>query len=118
MAKRNFTITVEYDDEYDDEDEDEEAEDLINAEKKKNAAEQAKKQLMNDDPDKYAEYEEQAKALALEDFKKKYPKRDNESDEDYQKKFDDWWESDADQAKYLGEAGVLTEALKTAQKEY
>lgn len=95
--------------------EDEEAEDLINAEKKKNAAEQAKKQLMNDDPDKYAEYEEKAKALALEDFKKKYPKRDNESDEDYQKKFDDWWESDADQAKYLGEAGVLTEALTTAK---
>lgn len=93
----------------------EETDELINSEKKKNAAEQAKRQLMNDDPDKYAEYEEKAKALALEDFKKKYPKRDNETDEEYQKKFDDWWEGDADQAKYLGEAGVLTEAITTAK---
>lgn len=96
--------------------EEEETEDTINAERKKSAAEQAKKQLMNDDPDGYAEIEEAAKAKAKEDyFIKKYPQRDNESDEEYQERFDEWWEGDADQAKWLTESGQFTDALKKAK---
>ena len=96
--------------------EEEETEDTINAERKKSAAEQAKKQLMNDDPDGYAEIEEAAKAKAKEDyFIKKYPQRDNESDEEYQERFDEWWEGDADQAKWLTESGQFADALKKAK---
>lgn len=91
----------------------EETEELIGAEQKKAAAEQAKKELGED----YAQYEEKAKASALEDFKKKYPQKDSESDEDYQAAFDKWWEGDADQAKYLAEAGVLDSALEAAKKK-
>ena len=91
----------------------EETEELIGAEQKKAAAEQAKKELGED----YAQYEEKAKAAALEDFKKKYPQKDSESDEDYQAAFDKWWEGDADQAKYLAEAGVLDSALEAAKKK-
>lgn len=90
----------------------EETEELINAEQKKAAAEQAKKDLGKD----YAQYEEKAKAVALEDFKKKYPQKDGESDEDYQAAFEKWWEGSADQAKYLAEAGVLDNALEAAKK--
>lgn len=92
--------------------EEEKTEEIIGAEQKKAAAEQAKKDL----GDKYAQYEEKAKAVALEDFKKKYPKKDSESDDDYQAMFDKWWEGDADQAKYLAEAGVLDNALEAAKK--
>lgn len=93
--------------------EEEETEELINAEQKKSAVEQAKKDL----GDEYAQYEEKAKAVALEDFKKRYPQKDNESDDDYQAAFDKWWEGTADQAKYLAEAGVLDTALDAAKKK-
>ena len=53
----------------------------------------------------------------MEDFKKKYPQKDSESDEDYQAAFDKWWEGSADQAKYLAEAGVLDSALDAAKKK-
>ena len=93
--------------------EEEETEELINGEQKKAAVEQAKKDL----GDEYAQYEEKAKAVALEDFKKRYPQKDNESDDDYQAAFDKWWEGTADQAKYLAEAGVLDNALEAAKKK-
>ena len=86
--------------------EDEQAEEIINSEQKKQAVEQAKKQ-MGDEYDKYAE---EAKALAFDDYKTKYPKKDNETDEEYQKKFDDWWENTADQAEYLAKTELLDKA--------
>jgi len=92
----------------------EETEELINAEKKKEAVEQAKKQ-MGDDYDTYAE---EAKGLALEDFKTKYPQKDGESDEDYQKKFDKWWETKANQAEYLAKTELLDAASKKGQDAY
>jgi hypothetical protein len=92
----------------------EETEELINAEKKKEAVEQAKKQ-MGDDYDTYAE---EAKGLALEDFKTKYPQKDGESDEDYQKRFDKWWETKANQAEYLAKTELLDAASKKGQDAY
>lgn len=92
----------------------EETEELINAEKKKEAVEQAKKQ-MGDDYDAYAE---EAKGLALEDFKKKYPQRDNESDEEYQERFDKWWETKANQAEYLAKTELLDKASEKGQDAY
>ena len=92
----------------------EETEDLINAEKKKEAVEQAKKQTGND----YDTYADEAKGLALEDFKTKYPQKDGESDEDYQKRFDNWWETKANQAEYLAKTELLDAASKKGQDAY
>ena len=84
----------------------EETEELINAEKKKAAVEQAKKQL----GDKYDEYEAEAKELARKDYEEKYPKKDGESEEEYEKKFEKFWESN--QAEYLAKTKLLDEASK------
>ena len=86
--------------------EEEETEERINSEQKKQAVEQAKKQM----GDEYDKYVEEAKSLAFDDYKTKYPKKDNETDEEYQKKFDDWWENTADQAEYLAKTELLDKA--------
>ena len=90
----------------------EEIEDSLNSEKKKEAVEQAKKQL----GDKYSEYEKKAKAYAFDDFKIKYPQKDGESDEDYDKRFENWWENTCNQSEYIAKTKIL-DAASTDQKD-
>ena len=90
----------------------EEIEDSLNSEKKKEAVEQAKKQL----GDKYSEYEKKAKAAAFDDFKMKYPQKDGESDEDYEKRFENWWENTCNQSEYIAKTKIL-DAASSDQKD-
>ena len=91
----------------------EETEEIIDNERKRSAADQAKKALGED----YAEYEEKAKKLAFSDFLKRYPKKDSESDDEYESLFEKWWNGTADQAKYLGEAGVMDDMLDKSRNK-
>lgn len=76
----------------------------INAEQNKNAVEQAKRQLGDD----YATYEKEAKDKARADFETKYPKKDGETDEAHEAKFEEYWNTHS--AEYLAETKLMEAA--------
>ena len=85
--------------------EEEETEDIINAEQNKAATEQAKKQLGEEE---YARIEDEAKKAARAKYEELYPKKDGQTDEDYEKGFKEYW--DKNSTKYLSEAKLYESA--------
>lgn len=85
--------------------EEEKAQDLIDAEKNQGAMEQAKKTLGEE---KYAKYEEEAKALAREQFEKDNPKKDGQSDEEYEAAFEKYWSKNS--TSFLAKTSLMEDA--------
>ena len=91
--------------------EEEETEDTINEEQNKQAMEQAKRQLGDEE---YAKYEEAARTNALADYEKSYPKKDNQTDEEYNEAFEKWYGNKSSQ--YLATATVGDMTMSDAAK--
>lgn len=83
----------------------EEIGDIINEEQNKNALDQAKRTLGDEE---YAKYEKEARDAAYADYVKAYPKRDGQSDEEYQEAFEKWYSTRS--AKYLAETKLMDAA--------
>ena len=81
-----------------------EIEEAKNEKKQQNALEEAKKIL----GEKYDEYVEEAKAMAYADYAEQHPKLDSESDEEYAKKQEKYWESH--KLKYLARTSIWEDA--------
>ena len=95
-----------------DKSDEDEVNDAINAEKNAGAMEQAKNNLGDD----YDKLEQEAKDRAWADYVEKYPKRDGQTDEEYQAEFDTYW--DAHSAEYLAEEKILEAARKKGKDEW
>ena len=93
----------------------EQIEDKMNEEKNAAAADQGLRQLRKTDPDKAEELEAKARELARADFEAKYPKKDSETDEEYESDFEKWYASNS--AKYLAKAYVGDEAVQELAKD-
>lgn len=93
-----------------DKSDEDEVNDAMNAERNAGAMEQAKKTLGDD----YDKLEKEAKDLAWADYVEKYPKRDGQTDDEYQAEFDTYW--NAHSAEYLGEEKIL-EAARNKGKD-
>lgn len=84
--------------------EEEEANDIINDTIKKESAKNSAQQMKQSDPDLYKKYEDAAKEKARKDYETKYPKRDGQSDADYEAGFESFWNANAH--TYLSNAVV------------
>ena len=93
----------------------EETNDLINEEQNKSATEQAKRQLQANNSELYEKYEAQAKLDARAAYEAKYPKKDGQSDEEYEKGFEDFWNKNS--AQYLARAVVENKTMSEAARE-
>ena len=89
--------------------EEDQVNEIINESQNEEANRQARAQLGDE---KYKEYEVKAKEMAFEDYKKKYPKPDGQSDEEYQVAFEKWCSKVSSQ--YLSKSGLLEEAKESA----
>ena len=85
----------------------------IDTEKNLYATEQAKRQLGETE---YAKIEEIAKANARADYEKTYPKRDGQSDEEYERKFEEYWNSKSTQ--YLADAELYSKASENGKNAW
>ena len=85
----------------------------INAEKNLYATEQAKKQLGETE---YAKIEKVAKDKARADYEKLYPKKDGQSDEEYERKFNEYWDSKSTQ--YLADAELYNKASENGKNAW
>lgn len=82
----------------------EETNDIINDTIKKESSKNSAQQMKMSNPDLYEEYEAVAKAEARKDYETMYPKKDGQSDDDYEKGFENFWNSNAH--NYLSKAVV------------
>lgn len=85
----------------------------IDTEKNLYATEQAKRQLGETE---YAKIETIAKANARADYEKAYPKRDGQSDEEYERKFEEYWNSKSTQ--YLANAELYSKASENGKNAW
>lgn len=89
-----------------DKSEDEEVNDMISSYQNEEALEQAKRNLSDDE---YESFLGEAKKKAIEAYHKLFPKRDGQSDDDYNKAFEKWFSTHS--AEYLAD----TEIMKAAE---
>lgn len=85
----------------------------IDAKKNEQSVKDTKKML---GAEKYAEYEEQARQLAYADYEKKNPQLDSQSDEEYEKKKEEYFQNNI--MKYLGQTEVFKQAEKMGGDVY
>lgn len=84
--------------------EEEEANDIINDTIKKESANNSAQQMKQSDPDLYKKYEDAAKEKARVDYETRYPKKDGQTDADYEAGFESFWNANAH--TYLSNAVV------------
>lgn len=84
--------------------EEEEANDIINDTIKKESANNSAQQMKQSDPDLYKKYEDAAKEKARVDYETRYPKKDGQTDADYEAGFESFWNTNAH--TYLSNAVV------------
>ena len=88
-----------------DKSDDEDVADIISEEQDKQAVEQAKRQLGDEE---YAKYAKEAKDAAFLDYQTQYPKRDGQSDDDYNKAFEKWYSTR--ESQYLAKTELMNAA--------